>query len=100
MSPASAAVLAVLVLFIFGWALSSFALFLSRPPRPIKLNHFKRLANGDYIMDLEWKGEFFSVRGSCTVWRYYPSGARCSTSTESKLSDIWTKLEWERGGEA
>lgn len=31
--------------------------------------------------------------GSCTVWHHWPLMERCSTSTESRLCDIWTYIK-------
>ena len=54
----------------------------------------------DYIMTVETKSlcgppNTFQVRGSCTVWHYYPDGRRCSTLMEGSLCDLWRRLEWE-----
>lgn len=38
-------------------------------------------------------------RGRCTVWYSYPAGVRVGTLEESWLSDIWTKLQWEKDGD-
>lgn len=53
---------------------------------------------GDYIMHFEnEQGEKRAYRGNCTVWHTYPEGTRCGTSTEYKLSEIWTReVQWKK----
>jgi hypothetical protein len=36
------------------------------------------------------------VRGSCTVWHYYPSGKRCGTRMEAMLCDFWQAEKWRQ----
>ena len=63
--------------------------------------------DSDYIIHTSviptWFGKLFGIsittkkkyRGGCTVWYSYPNGNRCSTPTESWLSDVWTKICWD-----
>lgn len=88
--------LAFVVLAVVFWVFVLIERWLGHPPKPLTLREFERLSDGDYVLHLTCGCDRFSVRGQCTVWYYYPSGVRCSTSTESKLADIWTRLEWER----
>ena len=37
------------------------------------------------------------ARGNCTVWHWEPSGVRCGTEMESRLSEVWTRhVKWRR----
>ena len=56
-----------------------------------KVTDFKKVDLSDYEIKFE-SGQ--KVRGSCTVWHTYPGGYRLSTSCESRMADIWQKLEW------
>ncbi len=52
---------------------------------------------GKWDADVIINGKRLRVRGDCTVWHYFPSGIRCSTSVEHRLSEEWTR--WNMKGE-
>jgi hypothetical protein len=58
------------------------------------------LPGGDAVITIMVSKSFFgrkvptSYRGSCTVWHNVLTGARASTSLESRLADIWQKATW------
>lgn len=68
--------------------------------RVVKIKKFKN----DIIITFSSRGVFRKLfgleekikhyRGNCTVWYHFPEGKRCSTLTESWLSNIWEKYRW------
>lgn len=43
-------------------------------------------------------GQFWVYVGSGTVWHEYPSGRRCSTLAELKLTEIRIQEKWRENG--
>ena len=40
------------------------------------------------------------VRGDCTVWNFYPSGARCGLELQRFLHQEWKAAKWKKNAEA
>lgn len=51
------------------------------------------LARIFFLREMYWEEQYY---GSGTVWFEYPDLVRCDTLTECWLSDVYTRLEYER----
>ena len=73
------------------------------------LNLIKHMLTPERFVSIEWIGSCDEVapdaiietnkatyRGGITVWHNVETGRRQGTLKESWLSDVYTKLEWER----
>ena len=85
MKPSSA------LLFLWGW-------WPRKKAPPMELIKFTTPSrpSGDYLLTVRMpSGEEKQYRGSPTVFRHYPSGARCDTKMEAWLSDRVAAIRWQ-----
>lgn len=64
---------------------------LARKNRRPALREWKKIGH-DYELTFD-DGSVY--RGSCTVWKHYPTGEMCMGSTEDWLITIGQQVEWE-----
>ena len=82
-----AAPTAVLIcILLIGWGCEAKRFY----PK-FQLKSWRRVGFSDLELDLGKKG---TVRGSCTVYHWYPSGQRCGHRTDDALTQIVQRIKW------
>jgi hypothetical protein len=64
---------------------------------PVTVSSFEKLKGIDAMMTLS---DGRQLRGSGTVWNWFPSGKRASTSVETLCADEWARQMWAPRKEA
>lgn len=82
----------VVVYSIVVFALAALILHLVQRPKRPTVVEFEKLEGTDAIVTLS---NGHTLRGSGTVWHYWPSGERASTDIEVICSNEWTRQMWE-----
>lgn len=79
---------------VFVWLRRLFSRFARVEVACVEVEHIRR---GEYMATVTWSdGRETRYRGSCTVWRAFPSGRRAGTMLEDKLAEAWAAYEWEQ----